>query len=240
MHIGGETLGGHLMIVVQICSNEEWKATKELNKTIQILNYPYGEYFYNNILDHECIFYHSGATKTLSSGASQYAIDHWNPKVLFVLGTCGGVDQKVNKLDVIVVEQTAQYDIKPMKQKESIFHEIISIDNSWIDFEEITHPILRGFIATADQSVTSENCHILKDEEVMAADWETASIAKICSINGIRCCVIRGVSDVANTKEHVDVISQHEDYEQNTSIIMERLISAYLPSFISNVNNNHD
>lgn len=41
MHIGGETLGGHLMIVVQICSNEEWKATKELNKTIQILNYPH-------------------------------------------------------------------------------------------------------------------------------------------------------------------------------------------------------
>lgn len=221
------------MIVIQVCSNEEWKATKELNKTIEILNYPYGEYFYTKILDHECIFYHSGATKTLSAGACQYAIDNWNPNVLFVLGTCGGVDKGVNKLDVIVVEQTAQYDIKPMKQKDSIFHEMISFDNSWISFDEIPHPILRGFIATADQSVTSDNYHFLRDEEVMAADWETASIAKICSINGIKCCVLRGVSDLANTKEHVDVHSQHEDYKRNTSIIMQRLISSYLPCFIS-------
>jgi adenosylhomocysteine nucleosidase len=225
------------MIVIQICSNEEWKATKELSKTNQILTYPYGEYFYTNVMEYECIFYHSGATKTLSSGACQYAIDHWNPKVLFVLGTCGGVDHKVNKFDVIVVEQTAQYDIKPMKRKESIFHEIITFDHSWINFEEIPYPILRGFIATADQSVTSENYQILKDQEVIAADWETASIAKICSINGIKCCVIRGVSDVAHTKESVDVHSQHEDYKRNTSMIMQKLISSYLPCFISNVKN---
>lgn len=65
-------------------------------------------------------------------------------------------------------------------------------------------------------------------------DWETASIAKICSLNRVQCCVVRGVSDVTSEK---DVIIQHEDYKRNTAIIMEKLIISYLPSLISHYNN---
>lgn len=218
------------MITIHINSNEEWTATKDLLKPLDIRIFPYGEYFETEIASKECIFYHSGATKTLSSGATQYAIDNWSPEIIFVLGTCGGVAEDIRPLDIIIVEQTAQYDVIPMKKRESIFHEIIILDNSWINLNQFPHKLLKGFIATADKSVTASNYHDLRDSDVTAADWETASIAKISEINGVKCCVIRGVSDVISEK---DVVMQYEDYKRNTSIIMEILIKSYLPSLVT-------
>ncbi len=222
------------MIIIHINSNQEWKATKHLMNSVEIKTYPYGEYFMTVIENQECIFYHSGATKTLSAGASQYAIDRWSPEIIFVLGTCGAVSEDLKPLDIILADQTAQYDVIPMKKRENIFHEIITIDNSWLNLAEFQYKLLKGFIATADQSVTATNYQHLRSEEVIAADWETASIAKICAINKVECCVVRGVSDIPNEK---DVNLQYENYKRNTAIIMEKLIASYLPSLISHYNN---
>jgi adenosylhomocysteine nucleosidase len=218
------------MVAIQICSKEEWKAAKDLINPVEIKSYPYGEYFKIKIEYQDCIFYFSGETKTLSAGACQFAIDQWSPKIVIVLGTCGGVSKDLQLLDIIMAEKTAQYDVIPMKKKASLFHEIIYLNNSWINFDECPLPILRGFIATADQSVTASNYHNLRKENVIAADWETAAIAKICSINRVRYCVVRGVSDLPSEEEKND---QYTDYLQNTSIIMEKLITSYLPSLIT-------
>lgn len=222
------------MIVIHINSNEEWNSTKNLMKSVEIKTFPYGEYFETHINGTSCIYYHSGATKTLSAGACQYAIDKWSPEIVFVLGTCGGVSEDIQPLDVILAEQTAQYDVIPMKKRESIFHEIIEFDNTWINLDDFPYKLIKGFLATADKSVTAENFHSLREAGAKAADWETASIAKICSLNRVQCCVVRGVSDVTSEK---DVIIQHEDYKRNTAIIMEKLIISYLPSLISHYNN---
>jgi adenosylhomocysteine nucleosidase len=221
------------MYVIQICSIEEWEATKRLMNPKEVLSYPYGQYFEANIEKQNCVFYHSGETKTISAGACQYAIDHWSPSIVIVLGTCGGVNENLQPLDVIIAEKTAQYDVVPMKKRESIFHDIITIDNSWINLDEFLYPLLRGFIATADQSVTANNYHILKKENAMAADWETAAIAKICSTNRVQCCVVRSVSDLPQQGES-DVDLQYQDYVRNTTIIMEKLITSYLPCIILN------
>lgn len=219
------------MIIIQITSKVEWQATKSLLNPIEINMYPYGEYFKTVIYKFECIFYFGGPTKTLSSGACQYAIDRWSPKILFVLGTCGGVAEDLQPFDVILAKRTAQWDVEPAKKRESIFHEMISLDTSWINLNDFPHKIVQGLIATADQPVTASNCHILRDCEVTAADMETASIAKICSINGVRCCIVRGVSDLASEKEF-----NFETFKRNTPIIMEMLIQSYLPSLISSYN----
>ncbi|MBZ9623840.1 hypothetical protein G9F71_013380 [Clostridium sp. FP2] len=66
------------MICIQICSKREWKALKEI-LCIDfgiVKQYPFGEYIDFNILNQECIFYHSGATKTRSSTACQFAIEN--------------------------------------------------------------------------------------------------------------------------------------------------------------------
>lgn len=220
------------LFVIQICSLEEWEATKRLMNRTEVLTYPYGEYFPTKVEKENCVFYFSGETKTLAAGACQYALDHWSPKMVIVLGTCGGINEHLKPLDVIIAEQTAQYDVIPMKKRESIYHEILTIDNSWINFEEFPYPLSRGFFATADQSVTSNNHHTLKKQGATVADWETAAIVKVCSINRVKCCVVRSVSDLAHNGES-DVNLQYADYLRNTSIIMDKLIRLYLPPIIS-------
>jgi nucleoside phosphorylase len=120
-----------------------------------------------------------------------------------------------------------------MNKRKSIFQDIISLDLSWIDLNNVPYPVLTGFMATADQSVTSSNFRILREENAMAADWETASIAKICYMNKMNCCVLRGVSDIPDEMGQSDNELQYEDYKRNTSTIMKLLISSYLPHFIS-------
>lgn len=222
------------MIAIHINSNEEWEATKELLNPIGIKHSPYGECFKTKISDFNCIFYHSGATKTRSAGACQYAIDKWVPEIIFVLGTCGGVSEDIRPLDIILAEATGQYDVITMKKRESIFYEIIELDNSWINLRDFPYKLIRGFLATADKSVTAKNFHSLRESGAHGADWETASIATVCKLNKTKCCAVRGVSDVVSQE---DVFLQLEDYKRNTSIIMKDLIMRYLPHLIYDYNN---
>jgi nucleoside phosphorylase len=216
------------MIIIQITSKVEWKETKSLLDPIEINAYPYGEYVKTIIDNLECIFYHGGPTKTLASGACQYAIDRWAPEILFVLGTCGGVAEDLQPFDVILAEKTAQWDVDPARKKVNIFHEMIALDNSWTNWDDFPYKIVKGFIASGDQTVTASNCDRLRNGEVTAADWETASIAKICSVNDVKCCIVRGVSDLGSEREF-----NFEIFQRNTFIIMEMLIKSYLPPLVS-------
>lgn len=216
------------MIIIQITSKVEWQSIKSLVNPIEVNIYPYGEYFKTIIDNNECVFYYSGPTKTLASGACQYAINRWSPEILFVLGTCGGVAEDLQIFDIILADKTAQWDVDPERKKVNIFHEMILLDNSWIELDDFPHKIFKGFIASGDQTVMASNCHKLRNREVMGADWETASIAKICSVNDINCCVVRGVSDLGSEKEF-----NFEIFKQNAPIIMEMLIESYLPSLLS-------
>lgn len=186
------------MICINICSNREWRSMKAILKVNenQLEQYPYGEFITLNFANRNCIFYHSGISKTRSSAATQFAIDHWKPEIIFVTGTCGGVSEELNIMDIIVINKTAQYDcIANVKGERPLFYEpfITNIDNSWIDFEAIN--AFEGMIATADRSLTQESMKILRNEHVACADWESGAISVVCRANDVKVCIIRGITD---------------------------------------------
>lgn len=224
------------MIAIHINSNEEWEATKELLNPEEIEYFPYGEFFKIELDSFQGVYYHSGATKTRSAGACQYAINKWKPEIIFVLGTCGGVAHDIKPLDIILAEETGQYDVITMAKRKSMFYGVVEFDNSWINLDDFPHKLLKGFLATADKSVTARNFHSLRENGVKAADWETAAIGTVCKLNEVKCCVLRGVSDVVSQE---DVVLQLEDYRKNTSIIMEKLINSYLPALIKDYKNKY-
>ena len=53
------------------------------------------------------------------------------------------------------------------------------------------------------------------------ADWESASIAKVCELNRIKCLILRGVTDIPE-KSKEDI--QERDYKKNTQTIMKDLL----------------
>jgi hypothetical protein len=69
-------------LAILICAELEWKCTKSiLGIKNKFQAQPLGEYFQRAVGEHEAVFFESGATKTRSAAACQYAIDTWRQMV---------------------------------------------------------------------------------------------------------------------------------------------------------------
>lgn len=219
-----------MKLAIQICSELEWSSTKSIFKIGrgQLHKQRYGEYFNHRVREHQSIFYHSGATKTRAAATCQFAIDTWHPDVVINLGTCGGVSKEVRKLDIILAEKTFQYDVMQKFGTPSIgFKKSLKTDLkiSSIDLSRVSDRLHIGTIASADQDLCVKTRRKLQKEGVLAADWESASIAKVCELNKTKCIILRGVSDVPEERKKVKRDIQEYDYRKNTRIIMKELLS---------------
>lgn len=103
-------------VVILISANAEWKIVKSVFTKENYHPTPWGEYFQTEIESSKgktsVIFFHEGWGKTAAAGATQFAIDKWNPEYFINLGTCGGFEGKINRYDIVLVNKTIIYDIK--------------------------------------------------------------------------------------------------------------------------------
>lgn len=219
-----------MKLAIQICSEIEWGTTKSILKISKekMHRQPFGDYFEKRIRINKCILYESGATKTRAAAACQFAIDTWHPDAIVNLGTCGGVAEKVNKLDIILAGKTFQYDVMQRFGNPSVrFIRGLktNLDISWVDLTRVEGRIHIGTIASADQDLDDEHRGQLQEKKVLAADWESASIAKVCELNKIKCLILRGVTDIPKKQISLKQDIQHNDYKKNTPIMMKELFS---------------
>jgi len=219
-----------MKLAIQICSELEWGTTKSILKITKdkLHRQPFGDYFEKQIGIHKCILYESGATKTMAAAACQFAIDTWHPDAVINLGTCGGVSKNVKNLDIILAKRTFQYDVIQRFGKPSLrFKRDLktNIDMSWIDLRKVSRRIHFGTIASADQDLDDKEREVLQGKKVLAADWESASIAKICELNKVKCLILRGITDITKKQVSLKRDIQDNDYKKNTPIIMRELFS---------------
>jgi adenosylhomocysteine nucleosidase len=223
---------------VQICADNEWAAFRRIQfeNYVEFQKSPFGEYIVRNLNGSICTFYYSGATKTFSAAACQYAISNWKPEIIFVLGTAGGVNETLKLKDIVIANKTEQYDcISRMGNNPERFYEDFRtyIDNSWIRFENLPFKMAEGTIATADQDIDYQVREELNHFHVIAADWESGAIAPICKLNNVRCCIIRGISDIPIKTSKLNNEKQKIQFEKNTFPIMEKLVKVVLPELIN-------
>ena len=213
---------------IHICSGAEWRATRAILQITdaEIERYPYGEFVTREMERRRCVFYFSRMTKTRSAGACQYAIDHWGVDQVIVMGTCGGVSEKLKPLDVIQATRTIQYDCNNKIRPDStaVFDMLaVNLDNTWLELPASAN-LLRGTVASADHDMTFEDLEPLRRHQVLGADWESGAIAIVCALNRVRCAIFRGVTDVPSAATVDDARLQFEGYRANTPAIMERLL----------------
>ena len=176
--------------------------------------------------------FHSGPTKTRAAAACQHAIDKWNPDVVVVLGTCGGVAPNLQVFDVVLARKTVQYDcLDFMDEAKSVFYPPMAadLDISWI--KDTRGAFTVGTIGTADRDLDFETAKKLRKENILTVDWESGAISKICEINNKKCLILRGITDKPVAQHKTDREQQTTDYKQNTFHVMEKLF-ALLPGLI--------
>lgn len=217
-----------MAICIHICSGREWRSTKEIFQipATHLKQQALGEYFEIEINTKKCIVYHSGPTKTRSAAACQHAIDKWSPEMICVLGTCGCVSKSLEIFDVIMANKTVQYDCQTFMNKDTnTFYEpmITNIDIPALNTITIRKDIKIGTIGTADRDLDYETANSLRKENVLAVDWESGAISKICDLNNVKCVILRGVTDKPTEHSKSDREKQSNDYKQNTSTVMKKL-----------------
>ncbi|MBD1222031.1 permease [Virgibacillus halodenitrificans] len=223
------------MIGISIATKWEYEATLEYFgiKDNERLSYPYGEYFLRTISGTELIFYSTGVRKVNGVGGNQYMISKFNLSKVIVAGTCAGIDDRYNNLDIFVPYKAVQYDCT-VKEVEPLIKQSFTVD---FDLSKYGSDFHTGVIGTADKAVVMWKDYLeLKENEITIADTEAGAIAYICKKNDVECIIIKGISDFSTDESSSDKYESNMEqiniYLENTPKVMEKIFGEYLKRFI--------
>ncbi len=195
---------------ILISAGAEWRALLPHFNYPRLIATPYREYFKMPINGHKVIFFHSGSGKVAAAGSTQYAIDHWKPKLLINIGTCGGFVGHAKRGEIFLAEKTIIYDIieKMSDQDQAIERYAVSMDWSHLP-EELPQNVTIAPILSADRDILSSDIpDLVQKYHASVADWESGAISWVAQRNKIPCLILRAVSDLVD----LDSGEAYDDY----------------------------
>lgn len=214
------------MIGVLVASKLEWKTLLEIYNIddSHLEKYPYGEFYRTIFKNKDVVYFRSGARKMNAAAATQYMIDKFSLKKIIVVGTCSAVNDTYDYLDVILPEKIIDYDfvIRDITTDipESAFIEVPKV-NIELDYME-------GILGTSDKALVSwKDLTYLASNGIDASDMESYAVCKVAKANNIDYIVLKGVTD-RPMKSDNGLDEQEEVYEENTPLVMKKLIEDYL------------
>jgi adenosylhomocysteine nucleosidase len=224
-----------MKVVVLVSASAEWCAVKEILAPTEIQSTPLGETFSTSVTRHSSLitFFHGGWGKISAAATAQYVIDHFHPDLLVNLGTCGGFEGRIEKDKIILVERTIVYDIieQMTDGNEEIAFYTTMLDLSWLA-QPYPHPVQRGLLVSADRDIVATDIPMLVEKfEAVAADWESGAIAWVAKRNGVRCLILRGVTDLVGASGG-EAYGNIELFHANTRRVMKTLIEQ-LPDWLA-------
>ena len=223
-------------IIVLISANSEWRAVKEILAPPQVESAPLGESFavrsFDILRTTPLTYFHGGWGKISAAATTQYVIDRFRPDLLVNLGTCGGFEGRIARGMVILVTNTIVYDIieQMSDPEDAIAHYSTEIDLSWLP-DPLPHPVQRGLLVSADRDILAADIpEVVEKYGAIAADWESGAIAWVAKRNGVRCLILRGVTDLVSA-DGGEAYGNIELFHENTKMVMKRLIE-HLPDWL--------
>ncbi|OIN66093.1 permease [Exiguobacterium sp. KRL4] len=222
------------MVGISIATVWEFEATLDYFhvKETERITYPYGEFFCRTINGTPVVFYSTGVRKVNGVGGNQYMLARFSLQKVLVVGTCAGIDERFDVLDIIIPDRAVQYDCT-VKEVEPLLKPsfIVSIDVAKYGINGY------GTIGTADRAVVMWCDYLeLQENGITIADTEAAAIAYICRKNEVECIIIKGISDVPTDETDLDPLQSNQEqinvYIANTPKVMTRIFDEYLPLFI--------
>ena len=193
------------IVAVLISANTEWQHIKSyFGDSVQYQASPLGEWCYKEFQTktgtYNVLFFHSGWGKIVSAASTQYVIDHWDPNVIFNLGTCGGFEGRIEKNTTVLVQKTIVYDIyeEMGNSGDPIRFYATELDLSWIN-RETPYPVLKSHIVSGDRDLLLKDIpYLVSEYDAVAGDWESGAIAWVAKRNNKHLLILRSVSDLVS------------------------------------------
>lgn len=225
-------------VVVIVSAHQEWDAVVALGLHDVLHTSPYGEWFVVPVnvdgRDEPVVFALGGWGKIAAAASAQYVIGRWHPQLVVNLGTCGGFEGAIARDTVVLVERTLVYDlIEQMGDPAAaIAHYTTDLDLSWLA-EPYPIPVHRGLILSGDRDLVAEEVPLLRARFGAAVgDWESGSIAYVTARNGVRCLILRGVTDLVGASGGEAYDGTVNFFTERARTVMTRLVAA-LPDWLA-------
>ena len=218
------------MIGVVLATKAEWRVLLEIYNVDDDHQekYTYGEFYRTVFHNKEVVFFRSGIRKINTAAAVQYMIDRFDLDKIIVLGTCSAVNDLYDYLDIIIPEKVIDYDALIRDSVEDInedaFINVPKVDIS-LEYQD-------GILGTSDKAlVLWKDLTYLASNRIDASDMETSAAILVAIKNNIPFSVIKGVTD-RPIKENDGFDEQLDVYEENTPIVIKKIIEDYLPEVL--------
>lgn len=226
-----------LRCAVIISANIEWRVLLELWTDVQVQESPLGAWFVRPLpvggQAEPVLFLHGGWGKIAAAASAQYVLGRWQPQLLLNVGTCGGFAGHIEKGEIVLAERTVVYDIiEQMTDADAaIAHFATDIDLRWLA-PPYPQPVRRALLVSADRDLLAEQISQLRQRfNAVAGDWESGAIAWVAARNGVRCLILRGVTDLVGA-------SGGEAYDGNLHVFVDgtrqvfQSVLPHLPAWI--------
>lgn len=189
-------------VAVIVSASQEWDAVVAFKGYNGLHTSPYGAWFVTPVdvagRAEDVVFCHGGWGKIAAAGSAQYVIDRWQPQLIVNLGTCGGFEGAIARDTVVLAERTLVYDIvEQMGDPDAALARFATnLDLSWLA-EPYPMPVHRGLLLSGDRDLVAAEVPALRARfGAVAGDWESGAIAWVAARNGVRCLILRGVTDL--------------------------------------------
>ena len=163
---------------------------------------------------HEAVLLQCGIGKVNAAMGATLMIEHFRPECIISTGCAGGIDYRLNVMDVVVSSETVYHDVdcgvglgceKGQVQGLPLRYEgAPELISAALALQGATH-IHAGLICTGDQFITSREAlnEIKRDfPDGLAVDMESCAIAQVCYLRGIPFVSFRIISDTPGAKGH--------------------------------------
>lgn len=218
-------------VVVLISADAEWAAVKELLNPGCLHRSPFGEFFLwhpPSNYPQELIYFQGGWGKICAASSTQYVIDRFNPSLLFNLGTCGGIEGRIEQGKIVLAERTLLYDLIEMMQPGD---DVQSFYTTELDLSFLREPypfeVTKQTICSADRDILTEDIpNLIQQYEATVCDWESAAIAFVAKRNQIPLVILRGVSDLVSPRGG-EAYGNVAFFHRSTFAIMARLLENF-------------
>jgi adenosylhomocysteine nucleosidase len=123
-----------------------------------------------------------------------------------------------------IIEQMGDFDAH-------IAHYSTDLDLSWLKVAPPL-PVRRSILVSADRDLVVKDIPWLKEKfSAVAGDWESGAIAWVARRNGVRCLILRGVTDLVGAEGGEAYNGNIQVFHENAAVIMRQLIEA-LPGWL--------
>ena len=198
------------------------------------------KFYTGTIFSKEVVIAKCGVGKVFAAICTTAMIIRYNPRLIVNSGVGGALADGLRCTDTVIAEKLVQYDMDTSALGDPVGL-ISGINKVYFDADERAVSILdsaakelsitamRGIVATGDRFVSSkeQRADILSNFPAAACEMEGGAVAHAAYVSGVPFCVVRAISDGANSDSVLDYPAFLKIAVKNSEALTLALVKGY-------------